>query len=54
MIKTKIISVILLFYAFRITLFEDPVYQSLLEKIMNNKSLLQKEFEKRDRYRTST
>ncbi|CAF1083695.1 unnamed protein product [Rotaria sordida] len=36
-----------------VTLFEDPAYQSLVEKIMTNKSLLQKEFERADRYQTN-
>ncbi|CAF1374131.1 unnamed protein product, partial [Rotaria sordida] len=37
----------------QVTLFEDPAYHSLMEKIITNKSSLQKEFEKRDRYRTN-
>ncbi|CAF0903261.1 unnamed protein product [Rotaria sordida] len=36
----------------QVTLFEDPAYHSLLEKIITNKSSLQKEFTKRDRYQT--
>lgn len=32
---------------------EDPVYQSLMEKIIAKRSLLKKEFEKADRNRTS-
>jgi len=33
----------------RVTLFEDPAYHSLIEKIMTNKTLLIKEFEKADK-----
>ncbi|CAF4204697.1 unnamed protein product, partial [Rotaria sordida] len=36
-----------------VTLFEDPAYQSLVEKIMTNKSLLEKEFQRADRYQTN-
>ena len=33
---------------FRVTLFEDPAYRSLIEKIMTNRSSLLKEFERVD------
>ncbi len=33
---------------FRVTLFEDPAYHSLIEKIMTNKTSLLKEFSKAD------
>lgn len=33
---------------FRVTLFEDPAYHSLIEKIMSNRSALLKAFEKAD------
>ncbi len=36
----------------RVTLFEDPAYHSLMEKILANKSLLLKEFEKVDNRKT--
>ena len=36
----------------RVTLFEDPAYHSLIEKIMTNKSLLMREFEKADPTKT--
>ncbi|CAF1098795.1 unnamed protein product [Adineta steineri] len=36
----------------KVTLFEDPAYHSLIEKIMTNKSILQKEFERADGNRT--
>ena len=37
-----------LFLSSRVTLFEDPAYRSLIEKIMTNRSSLLKEFEKAD------
>ncbi|CAF5086327.1 unnamed protein product, partial [Rotaria sp. Silwood1] len=51
--KTESVEMKKLSFNKQVTLFEDPVYQSLMEKIMTNKSLLQKEFEKRDRYQTN-
>jgi hypothetical protein len=36
----------------RVTLFEDPVYHSLIEKIMFNRTSLLKEFEKADTNKT--
>ena len=38
-----------MFFVYRVTLFEDPAYHSLMEKIMTNKNLLLKEFEKADK-----
>jgi hypothetical protein len=35
-------------FLFRVTLFEDPAYHSLIEKIMTNRSPLLKELEKAD------
>ena len=40
--------VFIIFFS-RVTLFEDPAYQSLVEKIIANRRSLQKEFEKADR-----
>ncbi|CAF3545299.1 unnamed protein product [Rotaria sp. Silwood1] len=37
----------------QITLFEDPVYQTLMENIVAKKSLLEKEFERSDRNQTN-
>ncbi|CAF4049213.1 unnamed protein product [Rotaria sp. Silwood2] len=37
----------------QVTLFEDPVYQTLMKKIVAKKSLLKKEFEKSDKNRTN-
>ncbi|CAF2929864.1 unnamed protein product, partial [Rotaria sp. Silwood2] len=51
--KTELVEMKTLSFNKQITLFEDPAYQSLLERIMTNKSSLQKEFEKRDRYQTN-
>ncbi|CAF0789305.1 unnamed protein product [Rotaria sordida] len=51
--KTESIEMKDLSFNKQVTLFEDSAYQTLLEKIMTNKSLLQKEFEKRDRYQTN-
>jgi serine/threonine-protein phosphatase with EF-hand domain len=39
-------------FLFRVTLFEDPAYHSLIEKIMTNRSGLLKEFEKADANKT--
>ena len=39
-------------FLFRVTLFEDPAYHSLIEKIMTNRSGLLKEFEKADTNKT--
>ncbi|CAF4937115.1 unnamed protein product, partial [Rotaria sp. Silwood1] len=36
----------------KVTLFEDPVYQTLMKKIVAKKSLLKKEFEKADKNQT--
>ena len=44
---------LLFWFVYRVTLFEDPVYQSLMEKIVAKKSLLKKEFERSDRNQTS-
>lgn len=33
----------------RVTMFEDPAYQVLIEKILGNKSVLLKEFEHADK-----
>jgi hypothetical protein len=41
-------EVIEYFLFFRVTLFEDPAYHSLIEKIMTNKTSLLKEFSKAD------
>ncbi|CAF3697493.1 unnamed protein product [Rotaria sp. Silwood1] len=51
--KTESVEMEKLSFYKKVTLFEDPAYQSLLEKIMANKSLLQKEFEKADRNQTN-
>ncbi|CAF5191749.1 unnamed protein product, partial [Rotaria magnacalcarata] len=51
--KTEAVNMKKMSFNKQITLFEDPAYQSLVEKIMTNKSSLEKEFEKRDRYGTS-
>ncbi|CAF3165359.1 unnamed protein product [Rotaria sp. Silwood2] len=51
--KTESVEMKKMSFNKQVTLFEDPAYQSLSEKIMTNKSSLQKEFEKRDRYRTN-
>ncbi|CAF1220604.1 unnamed protein product [Rotaria sordida] len=50
--KTESVEMEKLSFNKQVTLFEDPVYQSLVEKIMTNKSLLQKEFEKADKNKT--
>lgn len=39
---------------FRVTIFEDPAYHALTEKIVSNKSLLLKQFEKADRKKTGS
>jgi hypothetical protein len=41
-------EVIQYFLFFRVTLFEDPAYRSLIEKIMTNKTSLLREFTKAD------
>ncbi|CAF4261380.1 unnamed protein product [Rotaria sp. Silwood2] len=51
--KTEPVEMEKLSFNKQVTLFEDPAYQSLLEKIMTNKSLLQKEFEKADKNQTN-
>ena len=39
---------------YRVTLFEDPAYHSLIEKIITNKSLLLKDFERADTKKSGT
>ncbi|CAF5032123.1 unnamed protein product, partial [Rotaria sp. Silwood1] len=51
--KTEPVEMEKLSFNKQVTLFEDPAYQSLLEKIMTNKSLFQKEFEKADKNQTN-
>lgn len=37
---------------YRVTLFEDPVYRALIEKIMSNRTSLLKRLEKADKAKT--
>lgn len=45
---------VFLFFIFRVTLFEDPVYQSLTEKLVSNKTILMERFKAADPKKTSS
>ncbi|CAF1549322.1 unnamed protein product, partial [Rotaria sordida] len=47
--KTQAVEMEKLSFSKQVTLFEDPVYHSLIEKIMTNKTSLLKRLEKADK-----
>lgn len=50
--KTQTVEMEKISFNKKVTMFEDPAYHSLIEKIMSNKSVLLKQFEKADTKKT--